>query len=88
MLVSKIACGGWYSCAVSADGYLYTWGYGDGGWLCLDRPPDAVADDTCTVHPLLLGDDVPPGGATGSSSSSSSNSLVPPGRGGDGEGGT
>ena len=33
MLVSKIACGAWYSAAVSADGYLYTWGYGDGGWL-------------------------------------------------------
>ena len=31
VLVSKIACGAWYSAAVSADGYLYTWRYGDGG---------------------------------------------------------
>ena len=38
VLVSKIGCGAWYSAAVSADGYLYTWGYGDGGWLGQESP--------------------------------------------------
>jgi alpha-tubulin suppressor-like RCC1 family protein len=38
VLVSKIGCGAWYSAAVSADGYLYTWGYGDGGWLGQEPP--------------------------------------------------
>eukprot|EP00616_Rhizochromulina_sp_CCMP1243_P013771 CAMPEP_0118993936 /NCGR_PEP_ID=MMETSP1173-20130426/55968_1 /TAXON_ID=1034831 /ORGANISM="Rhizochromulina marina cf, Strain CCMP1243" /LENGTH=199 /DNA_ID=CAMNT_0006945195 /DNA_START=33 /DNA_END=628 /DNA_ORIENTATION=+ len=57
VLVSKISCGAWHSAALSADGYLYTWGYGDGGWLGQPRnkaplvepgPPTVKHGETCS----------------------------------------
>ncbi|EKU22126.1 hect domain and rld 4, partial [Nannochloropsis gaditana CCMP526] len=35
--IAQIACGAWWSMVVTEAGRLYTWGYGDGGWLGLER---------------------------------------------------
>lgn len=34
----KVCAGSWWSCALSTEGDVYCWGYGDGGWL--GAPPD------------------------------------------------
>mmetsp|Transcript_39205 Transcript_39205/g.122671 ORF Transcript_39205/g.122671 Transcript_39205/m.122671 type:complete len:407 (-) Transcript_39205:271-1491(-) len=39
--VVSIAAGNWWSAAVTAEGDLYTWGYGDGGWLASPPPNPA-----------------------------------------------
>jgi len=65
VLVSKIACSGWYSSCLSADGYLYTWGYGDGGWLGVEKPSNP---------PLGIVDDGPGGTSQGKSNASGSGS--------------
>lgn len=36
--VREVQCGATWSMVVTMNGDLYTFGYGDGGWLCLDPP--------------------------------------------------
>jgi len=36
--IVSVKCGACWSTATSRNGDLYTWGYGDGGWLGLKRP--------------------------------------------------
>lgn len=36
--IVSVKCGASWSTATSRDGSLFTWGYGDGGWLGLKRP--------------------------------------------------
>lgn len=31
----QVACGPWWSMAVTVDGYCYSWGCADGGWTGL-----------------------------------------------------
>lgn len=38
--MSKIAAGGWHSCAVSATGDLYTWGWNRNGQLAVPMEKD------------------------------------------------
>jgi alpha-tubulin suppressor-like RCC1 family protein len=53
MDIVSLICGDTWSMALSREGYLYAWGYGDGGWLGLqpqgnmpnidpDSPPDTI----------------------------------------------
>lgn len=50
--IDSIACGSSFSMAISGVGYLYAWGYGDGGWLGLAPP---------TTMPFIEPDTVDPG---------------------------
>eukprot|EP01041_Mallomonas_annulata_P007463 gene7463-15275_t len=37
--VNKLICGSTWSVALTTSGEMYSWGYGDGGWLVLKPPP-------------------------------------------------
>lgn len=54
-------CGSSWSFATTAEGDTYTWGYGDGGWMCVqpsydlpyiesDTPPGAQSSEGDGVH--------------------------------------
>jgi alpha-tubulin suppressor-like RCC1 family protein len=57
--IDSIACGSGYSMAKDAAGYLYSWGYGDGGWMGLKPPAEedmAVFEcDDAADYPIIRG---------------------------------
>ena len=44
--VKEIACGSSWSVVISSSGRAYSWGHGDGGWLCLPSPVPPVISET------------------------------------------
>lgn len=60
--IVEIECGGLYSAAVDESGKLWTWGYGDGGWLGTPRnedgePPNFETEDP-TEFPFIEGHEI------------------------------
>lgn len=60
--IVDIECGGLYSAAVDDMGRLWTWGYGDGGWLGTHRsedgePPNFETEDP-TEFPFIEGHEI------------------------------
>ena len=51
--ICKISCGGSWSCAITAEGTLYTWGDGEGYWLGHSRSGNLpTVDPENTAHTL------------------------------------
>jgi len=57
--IDAIACGSGYSMAKDANGYLYSWGYGDGGWMGLKPPAEedmtVFECDDAADYPIIRG---------------------------------
>ena len=57
--IESITCGSGFSMAKDVAGYLYSWGYGDGGWMGLKPPPEEsmpVFDcDDAADYPIIRG---------------------------------
>lgn len=45
--VEQVACGAWWSMVVTRQGRLYSWGYGDGGWLGLEHASELPYVEPC-----------------------------------------
>jgi hypothetical protein len=57
--VQSVACGAAWSMAITVDGSLFCWGYGDGGWLGMEPPlrlPQVEADNLTPMQASLLPD--------------------------------
>jgi alpha-tubulin suppressor-like RCC1 family protein len=59
IVIDEIQCGSCYSMAKDVDGYVYAWGYGDGGWLGLKPLPEDempfVESDEAAKYPIING---------------------------------
>eukprot|EP00606_Chrysophyceae_sp_TOSAG23-5_P001438 GSChrysophyteH2.ASY1.ANO1.973.1 assembled CDS len=59
IVIDDIQCGSCYSMAKDVDGYVYSWGYGDGGWMGLKPPPRdemiLVESDDAAKYPIING---------------------------------
>jgi len=57
--IQSIACGSGFSMAKDAAGYLYSWGYGDGGWMGLKPPAEedltVFECDDAADYPIIRG---------------------------------
>ena len=55
--IDTIECGSTWSMAKDTNGYLYAWGYGDGGWMGLKPPPSedmpVLESDNAADYPII-----------------------------------
>eukprot|EP01035_Chromulina_nebulosa_P020662 gene20662-26789_t len=48
--VVNIECGAWWSTAITRSGCLFVWGYGEGGWLGINKPSKLPYIDNDSVN--------------------------------------
>lgn len=57
--IKSVQCGSCYSVATDSEGYLWSWGYGDGGWMGLKPPLEEemsiFESDDALDYPILTG---------------------------------
>jgi alpha-tubulin suppressor-like RCC1 family protein len=57
--IKEICCGSSWCVAVSSSGRAYSWGHGDGGWLCLPSPVPPLLDEPSVQRVIPYIDSTP-----------------------------